>query len=88
MKYTGHGTSRKAHYVCNEGYYLHSGSDTRKCTGGGTYDGILPLCRRMTCKKFELFQFSILNEVNISGTCFVLKLFWSHNRYYFERSMT
>jgi len=44
--------------------------------------GILPLCRRMTCKIFEWFEFSILNEVNIFRLCFVLKLFWPHNRYH------
>ncbi|XP_076811204.1 uncharacterized protein LOC143455431 [Clavelina lepadiformis] len=38
-----------AFYSCDEGFYVGSGNPTRTCTGGGTWDGHLITCERITC---------------------------------------
>uniref|UniRef100_H2YT17 C3/C5 convertase n=1 Tax=Ciona savignyi TaxID=51511 RepID=H2YT17_CIOSA len=49
IQYVGSGLDRIAHYICAEGFYLASGSTSRRCAGSGTWDGIEPTCERITC---------------------------------------
>uniref|UniRef100_H2YD57 C3/C5 convertase n=1 Tax=Ciona savignyi TaxID=51511 RepID=H2YD57_CIOSA len=49
IQYVGSGLDRIAHYICAEGFYLASGSTSRRCAGSGTWDGIQPTCERITC---------------------------------------
>ncbi|XP_076821431.1 protein lev-9-like [Clavelina lepadiformis] len=49
ITYTGEGFQRRAYYTCTPGFYLRTGDYERKCTGGGTWDGIRVSCRRITC---------------------------------------
>ena len=46
IEYTGEGFTRVAHYSCNDGFYVRDGSTTRKCTGGGSWDGLPLSCAR------------------------------------------
>uniref|UniRef100_H2YS37 C3/C5 convertase n=1 Tax=Ciona savignyi TaxID=51511 RepID=H2YS37_CIOSA len=49
IEYTGSGVERIAHYICENGFYLASGSSSRRCGGRGTWDGSQPVCGRVTC---------------------------------------
>ncbi|XP_076821429.1 uncharacterized protein LOC143468237 isoform X2 [Clavelina lepadiformis] len=49
ISYTGNGFERRVRYTCNPGFYVSSGDFERKCTGGGTWDGDIPSCQRITC---------------------------------------
>ncbi|CAK8674437.1 unnamed protein product [Clavelina lepadiformis] len=49
IKYTGSGFRKIANYICDDRFFLSSGSPSRQCTGGGTWDGRTPICERVTC---------------------------------------
>ena len=45
INFTGKGVQRRARYICNEGFYRQSGSSSRRCTGGGTWEGSPAVCQ-------------------------------------------
>ncbi|CAK8674430.1 unnamed protein product [Clavelina lepadiformis] len=49
IEYSGEGFEKVAHYSCAEGYFISSGSPSRSCTGGGTWDGQPLVCERVEC---------------------------------------
>ena len=52
IEFSGEGIRRRAKYICKEDFYRKSGSSTRRCTGGGTWDGKSAVCQ----SKLNLFS--------------------------------
>ena len=51
VEYSGTGVNRRAKYICNDGYYRRTGSSSRRCTGGGTWEGLAADCQSISEKK-------------------------------------